>query len=69
MLFCRTGKHVIVEFIPVFATGALALWGTYLYFTSPHWANAAVGGLIADYVSPFICCFAVLAAHLVTKRK
>ena len=69
MLFCRTGKHVIVEFIPVFATGVLALWGTYLYFTSSHWANATVGGLLSDYVSPFICCFAVFAVCLITKKK
>lgn len=69
LLFCRMCKSNIVKTIPALLTGAFAVWGTYLFFTSPHWSNATVGSLIADYVSPFICCIFVLAAYLLTKKK
>ena len=68
-LVCRVCKSNIVRAIPALLTGALAAWGTYLFFTSPHWINATAGDLIADYVSPFICCIIVLLAYLLTKKK
>lgn len=64
-LLFRVGKKNIIRSLPVLLTGAFAAWGTYLYFTSPHWSNATVYDLIADYVSPFICCFIVLGLCLV----
>ena len=55
--------------VPALLTGAFAAWGTYLYFTSPHWGTATVGGLITDYVSPFMCCIVVLTTYLLAKKK
>ena len=69
ILLFRVGKWNIVKALPVLLTGAEAAWGTYLYFTSPHWSNATAGDLIADYVSPFIGCIVVLLACLLTKKK
>ncbi len=69
VLLCRIGKRSIIKAIPALLTGAFAAWGTYLYFTSPHWSGATVGGLIADYVSPFICCIAALIVCLLIKKK
>ena len=69
LLLCRMGKHPLIKAIPTLLTGALAAWGTYLYFTSPHWNNATVGDLIADYVSPFLCCLAVLIPYLLLHNK
>ena len=69
LLFCRMWKPNIVKTIPALLTGAFAVWGTYLFFTSPHWSNATVGSLIADYVSPFICCIFVLTTYLLEKKK
>jgi hypothetical protein len=69
LLCCRMFKSNIVKAIPAFLTGAFAAWGTYLFFTSPHWSNATAGDLIADYVSPFIGCIVVLLACLLTKKK
>lgn len=69
VLLCRYCKSNIVRAIPALLTGAFATWGTYLFFTSPHWSNATVGGLIADYVSPFICCIVVLITYLLAKKK
>ena len=69
VLLCRICKSNIVKTVPALLTGTFAAWGTYLFFTSPHWSNATAGGLIADYVSPFICCIVVLIPYLLTKKK
>ena len=69
LLFCRMCKSNGVKTIPVLLTGAFAIWGTYLFITSPHWSNATVGSLIADYVSPFICCIFVFVAYLLANKK
>ena len=68
-LVCRISKLNIVRAIPALLTGAFAAWGTYLFFTSPHWSNATAGDLIADYASPFIGCIAVLLACLLIEKK
>lgn len=67
-LLCRICKLNIVNAIPTLFTGTFAAWGTYLYFTSPHWSNATVGDLVADYVSPFISCIVIFLAYLLTKK-
>ena len=69
VLLFRIGKWNIVKVLPVLLTAAEAAWGTYLYFTSPHWSNASFwGSLIADYVSPFIACLVALIACLLIKK-
>ena len=68
-LACRICRSNIVSAIPSLLTGAFAAWGTYLFFTSPHWSNATVGGLIADYVSPFIACIVALLICLLVQKK
>ena len=68
-LVCRICKSNIVRAIPTLLTGIFAAWGTYLFFTSPHWSNATAGDLIADYISPFIGCIVVLIICLLTKKK
>lgn len=68
-LVCRISKSKIVRAIPTLLTGAFAAWGTYLFFTSSHWINATVGDLIADNVSPFIGCIAVLFVCLLAEKK
>ena len=70
VLLFRVGKWNIVKALPVLLTGAGAVWGTYLYFTSPHWSNATFwGSLVADYVSPFISCLVALIACCLIKKR
>ena len=70
LLFCRMFKSNIVKTLPALLTGVFAVWGTYLFFTSPHWSNATFwGSLIADYVSPFISCLIALITCLLIKKK
>ena len=68
-LLCRKCKSNIVRAIPTLLTGAFAAWGTYLFFTSPHWSNATAGDLIVDYISPFIGCIVVLLVCLLAKKR
>lgn len=69
-LLCRIAKENIVKTIPAILTGAFAAWGTYLYFTSPNWCGTTFwGSLIADYVSPFVCCTVVLIVYLLMSKK
>ena len=70
ILLCRVGKYTIIKVIPLLLTGALATWGTYLFYNSPHWVNATFwGSLIADYVSPFICCAIAFSVCIFVKKK
>ena len=70
VLLYRVGKWNIIKVLPILIAGAFAMWGTYLYFTSPHWSNATFwSSLIADYVSPFISCLVALIACLLIKKK
>ena len=70
ILLCRVGKNMILKAIPLALTGMLATWGTYLFYTSQHWVNATFwGSLIADYVSPFICCLVAFIICIFAKKK
>ena len=69
IFLCRVGKWGILKALPTVLTGALAAWGTYLYFTSPHWIGATVGDLLADYISPFLCCAVVWLTYAVIRKK
>ena len=40
-LLCRIEKHAMLKVLPLIITGALAAWGSYLYFTSPRLPYAA----------------------------
>lgn len=69
ILLCRIGKYKIIKGIPLLLTGALAVWGTYLFHTSPYWINATFwGSLMADYVSPFICCTVAFIVCLLVEK-
>lgn len=70
VLLLRVGKWNIVKALPVLIMmSSFAVWGTYLYFTSPHWSNATFGGsLIADYTSPFISCLIALIIYILAKK-
>ena len=68
VLLFAVGKNKMIKILPATLTGLLAAWGSYLYFTSPHWSGATVGDLMADYVSPFISCLITLFVCLVVKN-
>lgn len=67
-LLCRVGRYEVVKVLPLVLTGLLALWGTYLYCTSPSWVNAELSDLLADYCSPFLGCGAAYAVDRLKGR-
>ena len=69
MLLCGGCKSNFVKAIPVLLTGALTAWGTYLFFTSPHWRDATVGDLMGDYISPFFGCIAGLLLCFLRRKR
>ena len=69
VLFCRIGTYRVIKLLPLILSGSFAAWGTYLFFTSAHWVNATAWNLIADYLSPCICCMAVFAVGLIRKKR
>ena len=66
LLLCRFGR---CKALSLLLTGMLALWGTYLFCTSPSWVYATLGGLIADYISPFLACAAAYVLSIFKKSK
>ena len=45
-----------VRAVPFVLTSLFALWGIYLYNTSPAWIYATLSDLLIDYVSPAAAC-------------
>lgn len=48
VLLYRICNLNVVKVLPALLTGAFAAWGTYLYFTSPHWSNTAAEGVAEE---------------------
>lgn len=70
VLLFQIGRWNAVRVLPALAAGTVAAWGTYLWFTSPHWRNATFwGSLMGDYVSPFLACVVALAVCVLATRK
>lgn len=66
LLLCR---YRLFKILPLLATGAAALWGIWLFHTSSAWMHATLGGLIADYISPFLACIMAYGLSSLKKSK
>lgn len=65
LLLLRVTENRLVQAIPLMAAGALAVWGFFLYLTSPSWLGATFGSFLADYAAPlFGCCLVWLSGFL-----
>ena len=69
LLLCGMHKYRRIKFLPLLATGAASLWGIWLFHTSADWMHATLGGLIADYISPFLACTAAYILFVFQKSK
>lgn len=69
ILLFRVGKWNIIKALPILITGFFAALGLYRCFNSQSWSNATFGGIVADYVSPFLSCVIALVICLVVKKK
>lgn len=63
MGFCRRGWKLPVRLLPLLGASLLALWGGWLFCTSPAWADASFAGYFWDYCSPALACAAAWFVH------
>ena len=60
-LTLRGCRQELFRFLPLMLTFLLAVWGIFLFLTSPSWQNATLSSLLADDVTPLLgCCAAWL---------
>jgi len=62
-LSLRIARQELVRFLPLMLTFLLAVWGIFLFLTSPSWQNATLGSLLADYVTPLLGCCSAWLVH------
>jgi len=69
LFLCRTVRHGMIRLLPLLLCAGLALWGGWLFFTSPVWASSNVSLLWygLDYCSPAIACAAACLFHWVCR--
>lgn len=57
-LFSRAFQKNWLRALPAGLTSLVAVWGFFLFLTSPSWRNATFGSFMADYASLAISCAA-----------
>lgn len=63
LLLMRTGRKEILRYTPLILSMLLAVWGFFLFLTSPDWQGATLLHLLADYVTPILGCSAAWVAY------
>lgn len=58
-LFLRLFRKKWLQALPILLTSIAAVWGFFLYLTSPSWRNATLGAFVSDYASLALSCAAV----------
>lgn len=58
-LFLRLWPKKLIRAIPALIAGCFAVWGFFLYLTSPSWRGATFGDLMADNISYLGGCLLV----------
>ena len=63
LLALRLRRYYLLRNAPLFLAFLAAVWGLFLFLTSPSWAGATFGLFLADYVTPVLGCIAALLLH------
>ena len=56
LLTLRMGRKETVRYGPMGAAFLFAVWGFFLFLTSPSWQGAVFGAALADYLTPICGC-------------
>ena len=58
--FLRISRNKLVQAIPMMLAGILAVWGFFLYLTSPSWLHATFAHFVSDYALYLLVCLGVM---------
>ena len=58
--FLRISRNRLVQAIPMMIAGILAVWGFFLYLTSPSWLHATFSNFVSDYALYLLICLGVM---------
>lgn len=67
VLFLHVSKWKGLKVLPLATAILIAVWGIWLYCTSPDWKNADMEDLIVDYISPMIGCLLAVSTYKMNK--
>ena len=58
--FLRISRNKLLQAIPMMIAGILAVWGFFLYLTSPSWLHATFAHFVSDYALYLLICLGVM---------
>lgn len=58
--FLRISKKHVVQAIPLMVAGVLAVWGFFIFLTSPSWLHATFDNFVTVYALYALVCLGVL---------
>ena len=58
--FLRISKKAVIQAIPFMVSGIVAVWGFFLFLTSPSWLHATFAHFISDYAMYVLICLGVM---------
>ena len=63
LLAIRIRRYYLLRFAPIVLAALLAIWGFFLFLTSPSWQSATLGMYAADYLTPVLGCLCGLLLY------
>jgi apolipoprotein N-acyltransferase len=66
--FLRVTKKKLLQLVPVMASGLVAVWGFFLYLTSPSWLHATFSHFVRDYALYLLVCLGFLLLRWLLPR-
>ena len=58
--FLRITRNKLLQAVPTIAAGIVAIWGFFLYLTSPSWLHATFDKFVTVYALYLLICLGVL---------
>ena len=66
--FLRISRKKVVQAIPLMVSGIVAVWGYFLYLTSPSWLHATFRHFLSDYALYALICLGVMVIKWLIPR-
>ena len=66
--FLRISNKALIRIIPLIVSGIAAVWGFFIFLTSPSWLHATFANFISDYAMYALICLGVLLLQWLIPR-